>query len=757
MTRSSPPARLARHPVFSLGILAAALAASATAPVHAQASDIRGDVTSLEEIRVLPSAEEAVKQAPGVSIMTAEDIQKRPPANDLSELIRTMPGVNLTGNSPSGNYGNSRQIDLRGMGPENTLILIDGKPVSSRDAVRMGRNGERNTRGDSNWVPANAIERIEVLRGPAAARYGSGAAGGVVNIITKAPTDEFSGSVTVYGLLPEDSDYGATRRAGFNLSGPIAEKLSFRVYGNVAKTDADKPALNADASGIPVDATNVPPAGREGVRNKDINGLLRLDINRDHRLELEGSFSRQGNIYAGERLFSRSTETIASLADDGAETNIMYRRAGSLSHFGDYGQGRRSRLTMAYEGTTNSRLNEGLAGSVEGAISNPGAGSVSELRSLTFSGEYNTPLQLAGKHVLLTMGFEHREQRLDDEYATTFGQSINNNSDSLSKSRTSAAYLEGNIELTEALSVTPGVRLDHHNKFGANWSPSLNASYLLTDTITLKGGIARAFKAPNLYQSNPNYLYQTRGNGCPVDPYTGLRVSGPCYIFGNADLAPERSVNKEIGIAYDDAGWAAGLTYFQNDYSNKIVADMGDQAIAPPTLIGGSIARPFQWVNSGKAVIRGLEGNLTVPLIGENGETLSLSNNLTYMITNKSKETNQPLTVIPRYTLNSTLDWRVNDKLSLMATATFYGKQKPRSHNLANNTEVTGEGLRERGSYGIYGLSAGYQVSKSTNVRLGVNNLFDKRLYREDSGSAQGANTYNEPGREFYATLTTRF
>lgn len=71
------------------------------------------------------------------------------------------------------------------MGPENTLILIDGKPVSSRNSVRQGWRGERDTRGDTSRVPPEMIERIEVLRGPAAARYGNGAAGGVVNIITK--------------------------------------------------------------------------------------------------------------------------------------------------------------------------------------------------------------------------------------------------------------------------------------------------------------------------------------------------------------------------------------------------------------------------------------------------------------------------------------------------------------------------------------------------------------------------------------------
>ncbi|PKE37134.1 TonB-dependent siderophore receptor, partial [Klebsiella pneumoniae] len=142
-----------------------------------------------ETMIVRSTAEEALKQQPGVSIITAEDIAKQSPVNDLSDIIRKMPGVNLTGNSASGSRGNNRQIDIRGMGPENTLILIDGVPVTSRNAVRYSWRGERDTRGDSNWVPAEMVERIEVLRGPAAARYGSGAAGGVVNIITKRPTN----------------------------------------------------------------------------------------------------------------------------------------------------------------------------------------------------------------------------------------------------------------------------------------------------------------------------------------------------------------------------------------------------------------------------------------------------------------------------------------------------------------------------------------------------------------------------------------
>lgn len=198
-----------------------------------------------ETMVVQATAEEALKQQPGVSVITREDIEERPPVNDLSELIRKMPGVNLTSNSANGSRGNNRQIDIRGMGPENTLILIDGQPATSRNAVRYSRTGDRDTRGDSNWVPVEMVERIEVLRGPAAARYGSGAMGGVVNIITKRPTNDWHGSLSLYTNQPENHKEGDTRRANFSLTGPLIDDvLTMSLYGNINRTNADDYDIN---------------------------------------------------------------------------------------------------------------------------------------------------------------------------------------------------------------------------------------------------------------------------------------------------------------------------------------------------------------------------------------------------------------------------------------------------------------------------------------------------------------------------------
>lgn len=279
---------------------------------------------------MLVTAEQGLKQQPGVSIITEEDIQKSPPVNDLSDIIRKMPGVNLTGNGASGSRGNNRQIDIRGMGPENTLVLIDGVPVSSRNSVRYNWRGERDSRGDTNWVPAEMVERIEVIRGPAAARYGSGAAGGVVNIITKRPTNDWHGSLSLFTNQPESSKEGDTRRANFNISGPLAgDALTMRLYGNLNRTDADAYDINTAQNGSYA-------AGREGVRNKDINGVLSWKMTPTQILDFSYGYSRQGNIYAGDTQNSNSNSSANGLVESlyGSETNRLYRQSYGITHNG---------------------------------------------------------------------------------------------------------------------------------------------------------------------------------------------------------------------------------------------------------------------------------------------------------------------------------------------------------------------------------------------------------------------------------------
>lgn len=713
------------------------------------------DVVELQPQNVVATALEETKQAPGVSVITAEDIKKRPPATDLSQIIRTMPGVNLTGNSTSGQRGNNRQIDIRGMGPENTLILVDGKPVGSRSSVRYGWRGERDSRGDTNWVPADQVERIEVIRGPAAARYGSGAMGGVVNIITKQAGAETHGDVTVYQNFPSHRDEGASKRMTFGLNGPLTDTLSYRVYGNVAKTDADDWDINAGhESARTGNQAGTLPAGREGVRNKDVNGQLSWHLTPEQTLELEAGFSRQGNLYTGDTQNTNSNANVKSML--GHETNILYRENYAVTHRGDWDFG----STMAYlqyEKTRNQRINEGLAGGTEGIFSNTDF-YTSTLRDLTAHGEVNLPLH-ALRDQTLTLGAEWSQQKLDDPSANTqttseggaVGGLSGTGRDTGSQAQIFSLFAEDNIELMPGTMLTPALRFDHHSVVGDNWSPSLNLSHALTDTLTLKAGIARAYKAPNLYQLNPDYLLYSRGQGC-------YGQSTSCYLQGNADLKAETSVNKELGIEFQQDGWVAGLTYFRNDYRNKI--ESGLSPVGQATGGTGSYANAaiYQWDNVPKALVEGLEGTLTIPLT----EQLKWSNNFTWMLQSKNKETGETLSVTPKYTLNSMLDWQATDDLSLQASVAWYGKQTPKKYDY-HGDRVTGNANNQLSPYALVGLSGTYAFSNNLSLTTGVDNLFDKRLFRE--GNAQGVNnidgagaaTYNEPGRTFYTSLTASF
>lgn len=729
---------------------------TATASDSAALSEKNKEETAAEDVIVVTAAKQNL-QAPGVSTITAEEIKRRPPARDINELIRTMPGVNLTGNSTSGQRGNNRQIDIRGMGPENTLILIDGKPASSRNSVRQGWRGERDTRGDTAWVPPDMIERIEVLRGPAAARYGNGAAGGVVNIITKKTTQDLHGTLNGYFNVPQHKDEGATKRTDFSLSGPLSDQLSFRLFGGYSKTQADAWDINQGHQSERTGSyANTLPAGREGLIDKNIDALLHWEFAHLQSLEFQYAYGRQGNLYAGD---TQNTNTNALVQSNyGNETNRMYRETYALNYRGAWDNGVSTINYVQFERTRNTRLAEGLAGGTEGIFANDSY-NTTRLDNLLAHSEVSIPFDMWVPQTA-TLGTEWNQQKMKDPSSTT--QSLTEGGlipgiDATDRSPYSSAkifslFAENNAELTDTTMLTPGLRFDHHSEAGDNWSPSLNLSQELGDLFTLKMGIARAYKAPTLFQSNGNYVLYSRGQGCAAS-------GGACYLIGNDDLKAENSINKEIGLEFHHEDWLAGITYFRNDYRNKIEA-----GYAPTGTTTNGKTDIYRWENVPKAVIQGLEGTLNIPV----SETVAWNNNATYMIENENKSTGDYLSIIPEFTINSTLSWQATQDLSLQSTMTWYGRQKPKKYNYKGEP-VTGTEKHEVSPYTVFGLSSTYAVTKNVSVTGGIDNLFDKRQFR--AGNAQttgnavtnaymygaGAATFNEPGRTYFMSLNTQF
>lgn len=191
-----------------LGVALAAAGLLSQGAAWAQAGGARE--ATLEAVVVTATGyEQAVEDAPAsITVITREELESKP-FRDLTDAIRDVEGVAITGVS------NEKDIYIRGLPGAYTLILVDGRRQSTREARTNGNSGFE----QSFIPPLEAIERIEVVRGPMSSLYGSDAMGGVINIITRKVPKTWGGSVGADYTL-QKSDLGDSHQEQFYLGGP---------------------------------------------------------------------------------------------------------------------------------------------------------------------------------------------------------------------------------------------------------------------------------------------------------------------------------------------------------------------------------------------------------------------------------------------------------------------------------------------------------------------------------------------------------
>jgi outer membrane receptor for ferrienterochelin and colicins len=327
---------------------------------------------------------------------------------------------------------------------------------------------------------------------------------------------------------------------------------------------------------------------------------------------------------------------------------------------------------------------------------------------------------------LLTFGGEWRHDKLTDPVNLT-----GSNSSETSASQY-ALFLEDEWRIFEPLALTTGVRMDDHETYGDHWSPRAYLVYSATDTITMKGGWATAFKAPSLLQLSPDWT----SNSC----------RGSCKIVGSPDLKPETSESFEFGLYYagDEGlldGVSGSITTFQNNLDDMIDIDRTqNRALAPsyPNFVGfDSAGRPiFKYYNVNKARVRGVETEVKVPF----NDQWKLTLNYTY---NDGRDLsggdNKPLASLPFHTANGTVDWLPLDDWSFYVSANYTGEQR-----------ATTDGAPTPGGYVVWNTGAAWKATKDIKLRAGVLNLGDKDLSRDDY-------SYNEDGRRYFMAVDYTF
>lgn len=470
-----------------------------------------------------------------ISVIGSSDIPAGAP--DISSALARQSGVVVNDYGP---VGSSKSVSFRGSTSDQVLVLLDG--------VRL--NSGRISSVDLTTIPMEIIDRIEVLRGGASTIYGSGAIGGVINIITKkADTPEVSLSVTNGSFIP-----------------------------HAAST------VSADYSVYPY-VYSQSPAG---------SSLLDLLDSQQVELSLAGKLGNLGLIGGGS--FTRAANGFTWY--DSTQINDWRRRANADVLAGSANLGldlpllggafsAKTILETSNTGTPGSLTFISQAGrqydtSAAGTLGWKADRFLRDDLSLDVKASYkyddlrfNDPAYPPESvHQTQTASLDVTQRFAPfDAVSFVYGGSayfdyVDSNNYASAKDRLNlAAFLSVPIALTDSLTLTPSGRYDWFSDFSGSLSYSLSAVLLLSPESSLRASAGSAYRAPAL---NDLYWYDPLG---PSDP------NG--YSTGNPNLKPETSYSAEIGWSLISGRISMDASLFTRLVFDNIVW-LYDAAVAPP-------------------------------------------------------------------------------------------------------------------------------------------------------------------------------
>lgn len=580
------------------------LLASAVFPSLAFAVPAHAEVAADPDAIVVTatSREQQVKDAPAsISVITREELE-RLPYRELTDALLEIPGVTVTPGE-----GNSRDISIRGMSPQYSLILVDGRRLSSRESRT---NGGSISEGGL-LPPLEAIERIEVVRGPMSSLYGSDAMGGVVNVITRSIAESWRGSLRVNGTLQLAEDYGNFYDGNFYISGPVVgDAVGLQVQGSINRREED------DVVG-----------GTPEREDESIAAKLGFDAGSSHRFILEGGYYRQKTVSTAGK-----TVEVSATEPEGTEAPMTQNRwVASLSHSGDWGFA-----------DSDSYLQYEDAEHVEGK---------KRIKNTVGQSIWTVPLPAN----VLSVGLFYRHEDLTD----LTGNGLSGSTRTGATRTNWALFAENELSILDNLKLTGGIRMDDDEQYGSHWTPRIYAVWNITPEFTLKGGYSQGFRAPNLRQTLPDWGQMSRGG----------------TIYGNPDLEAETSRTIEASLLYDGGPLEASLAAYDTRFRDRITRitceEAGAWCVDEPL---SSIGRPpTTYVNIDEARVRGIEATVNLRLT--QAVRLNATGTLTDSEQLTGPAAGAALNDTPKQQASASLSWRPDDRFSGYLRAVYRGQE----------------------------------------------------------------------------------
>ncbi len=658
------------------------------------------DMNAIEVVSIATKTKKSIDGvAASVEVITQEQIEKMG-AQSLKDIIEQTPGLTMEyGSFPSSSSKSKSSVTMRGMGVNGTLFLLDGRRLS----------GEVANPYDLERIPASIVQRIEIVKGPMSSLYGADAVGGVINIITKRPTDEMKIDVGARYGSNKDGEAQST-----SLSLSIQGKnngFGYSAYAGLTTTDPYTQAEIADVY--------VKDPGAGGVNVKpSAHSMPPISTKIQDYYDSDTTYREDSSIYTlGTRLsYDFSSDFVAGIdvnyfkeERDGAYIGYAHPASVGLPVYNapvnSHDENNRLDLSIdaSYSATDDLRLKariynssykkrnsttaiewEDFGYSSEAESENAAMNADVDLTVYEASATY-----LASEAHLLTGGLEHRNEK---RKSSVFN---NNVSTTEKKVSYSSAYLQDEWEVTQKFNTILGAR--YENISNAENRPTFRAGgiYAFNKMAKVRANFAQGFRTPNMREMYIN-----------MNTSSGLQQGADVMGY---DLKPESTNAFELGIGGRNSKVSYDVVVFYNQIKNKI-----EQVLNGTTTT---------FENISNANTKGMELSVGYQLLENLGSRFFWTE-----LRTEDEDTKYDLEFNPDRTLMLSFDYQATKTLNFGVSGKYIGQQYyTEILNLGSSNEISNANTKTD-AYTIINLTANYNINKIFGIYGGVNNINDAKV-----------------------------
>lgn len=719
-----------------------------------------------------------------VDVIDIKQVSQSTGQIEVNQLLQfAAPSFNSNKQSGSDGADSVDPATLRGLGPDQTLLLLNGKRYHQSSLINLfGTKGRGNTGSDMNTIPIGAIKRIEVLRDGASAQYGSDAIAGVINVILNDRNHGFEGNA-FYGMnlfkSPGDKDVVSDHKIDgntFNFNGNLGTKIGNKGgFGNftVEFINKDRTIRNAN----PEKGYSSPREKFGDAKSQNMYFFGNVEVPLSDGLNF---YSRQGFSYRKTNAYAWTRSADAdgnipevypngfnpmentTITDFTFDNGLKFKVADwDVDFYNAFGS---NRFTYQIDNTINATL----------GIKSPtsfNAGGHSLLQNTTGFNASKQFKVLEGLNVAFGSEFRYEQfEIIKGEEASYAMYDINGNivtsntpgnllvtnplsgdvrpggsqgfpgySQEVNKNRNNfAAYIDTELDITKKWMISAAGRFENYNDFGSTLNGKFATRYAFTPQFAFRGSVSTGFRAPSLAQKYYSLQFTNFQGGNLVTIQLASNDSDIAQKSGISQLKQETSLNGSAGFTFNTGKFTATVDGYYIKVKDRIVltgnfgrADLPEDVQLQYPYIDQAqfFSNAIDTRTKGVDIILNYtenigSGKLSATLAGNYNEM-----EITKVNTSEKLQGKEDTYLSPReraFILASAPKTKINLNLNYKISKFNANVQ------LVRFDKVKLIGYNGADDYQLYGakvttdISFGYEFSKNFNLTIGSKNLFNR-------------------------------